>query len=248
MSGPSVKGLSFQSARVTYGRKTAVSLGAHSFPAGQVTALLGANGSGKSSLMRALIKAGPGEVEGLQIGADAARSLSRMERARRIAFLAQDRIGPGLATVRDVLALGRHPYGGADGSDRIEAVARRLALTGLMDARFGTLSGGQQARVLLGRALAVDAPVLLADEPTASLDPAFALKIMAELRAEAEAGRTVLVSCHDLPLARRYCDRALVLKNGEAVAHGPIREALSATVLSSAFGLRDGPRGFEVVT
>ena len=243
-----MSGLSFQSARVVYGRKTAVSLGPLAFPAGQVTALLGANGSGKSSLMRALIGAGPGEVEGLRIRNDAVSALSRMERARRIAFLAQDRIGPGLATVRDVLALGRHPYGGADGAGRIDIVAERLALSDLLDARFGTLSGGQQARVLLGRALVVDAPVLLADEPTASLDAAFALKIMAELREEAEAGRTVIVSCHDLPLARRYCDRALVMKNGEAVAHGPIREVLNARVLSEAFGLREGQEGFEVVT
>ncbi len=242
-----MSGLSFQSARVSYAGKTAVSLGAQEFPAGQLTALLGPNGSGKSSLMRGLIGAGPGSIEGLRIGNDPAANLSRMERARRIAFLSQDRIGPGLATVRDVLSLGRHPYGGADGAGRLHAIAERLDLAALMTARFGTLSGGQQARVLLGRALIVDAPVLLADEPTASLDAAFALKIMAELRAEARAGRTVIVSCHDLPLARRFCDRALVLKDGAARAHGPMDKVLSAAVLDDAFGLREGPEGFEVM-
>ena len=238
-------GLSFERASVRYRSREALALGAHVFPAGQITALLGANGSGKSSLLRALIGAPPGRVERLTLAGTPAAELSRKERARRLAFLSQDRTGPGLARVRDVLALGRHAHRGTDSDGRVDAVAERLALAPLLERRFGELSGGQQARVLLGRALCVDAPVLLADEPTASLDAAHALRIMAELRAEARSGRTVIVSLHDLALARRFADRALVLKGGRAIAEGPMPAVLDAAVLRESFGLRAGPDGYE---
>ena len=238
--------LSWQSLAVRYGAREAVSLGAGDWAQGSLIALLGPNGSGKTSLLKALAGAldgGSVDVDGLRIAGEDADGLGPAERARRIAYLSQTRTGPALAAVRDVVALGRFPHRDRDAGGRVEAVMARLDLGGMAERRFGTLSGGEQARVLLARALAVQAPILLADEPTAALDPYYALSIMDALRREADAGALVVVSLHDLSLAGRYADRVVVLQDGRAVADGSPGEALEAGLLERAFRVRRGPGG-----
>ena len=227
--------LRWDALRVRYGARTALDAGPVRLEPGQLVALLGPNGSGKSSLLKALIGAVPCEADGLELDGAAWSALPPAMRARKLAYLSQTRTGAPLATVADTLALGRFPFGGRDADGRVANVTRRLDLDALAQRRFGTLSGGEQARVLLGRALCVGAPVLLADEPTAALDPHYALTLLGALKAEARTGALVVASLHDLDLARRFADRALVLDAGRIVADGPPAEALGEAVLRDTF-------------
>lgn len=235
--------LSVNRVHLRYPSRGGVETGPLRFEAGQIIALLGPNGAGKSTLIKALIGAVGADVDGLTVSGQAV--IDPRLRAQSLAYLSQTRTGPALATVRDIIALGRFPFGSQDPEQRVEAVIDTLGLGPFANRPFGTLSGGEQARVLLGRALAVDAPVLLADEPTASLDPHYALRIMDTLRAEARRGRTVIVSLHDLALAERYCNQALILDGGRVVAQGSVRATLSDETLRDVFRVCRSPDGLH---
>jgi iron complex transport system ATP-binding protein len=112
-----------------------------------------------------------------------------------------------------------------------------LDVTGLADRPATDLSGGEQARVLMARAVAQDTPVLLADEPASGLDPAHQISMMAALRQLAGQGRTVLVSLHDLSLAARWCDRLVLMKHGLIAADGPPDEVMTNTTLRDVYGI-----------
>jgi iron complex transport system ATP-binding protein len=234
-------GLSVDHVRMRYASGGGIETGALRLEAGQIIALLGPNGAGKSSLIKALIGAIRSDIAGLRVNDQPLHD--PQTRARNLAYLSQDRTGPGLIPVRDIIALGRFPFGDQDPHGRVNSVIDSLGLSAFADRPFGTLSGGEQARVLLARALAVDAPVLLADEPTASLDPHYALRIMETLGAEARRGRTVIVSLHDLSLAERYCDQALIVDQGRIVAQGPVSDTLSDEVLRGVFRVARSPTG-----
>jgi iron complex transport system ATP-binding protein len=141
-----------------------------------------------------------------------------------------------------VVALGRLPRGaGADLSeaDR-QAVARAMEATGITrfaDRAVTTLSGGERARVALARVLATEAPVILADEPTASLDPRYQLTVMDILRRQAATGGAVVAVLHDLALAARLADRIALLDGGRIVEDGPPGKVLASPRLADAFGI-----------
>jgi iron complex transport system ATP-binding protein len=147
--------------------------------------------------------------------------------------------------VRELVALGRAPYRGRLGAlsaEDVAAIDTALVFahcSDLQDRRFDNLSGGEQARVLLARALAVGAGVLLADEPTASLDPYYQISIMQSLQDEAKSGKTVITSLHDLSLARQYCDRIWVMQDGKLVADNAPKKALSETILADVFRIKN---------
>jgi iron complex transport system ATP-binding protein len=211
---------------------------------GEAAVLIGPNGAGKSTLLRALCgleREASGEVwveDRPLSGADL------RERARRLAYLPQNgRIEWGL-TVREVVSLGRHPHHSGFGPLTArckEAVDRALEETDLLPLagrRASALSGGETARVLLARALAVEAPALLVDEPVAALDPHHQLLMMEILRARARQGGAVLMVLHDLALATRFADRIVVMHEGRILADGTPEEALSAPVLETAYAIR----------
>lgn len=233
--------LSVTRVQLNYPSGGGIETGPLSFEMGQIIALLGPNGAGKSTLIKALIGAVGANIDGLTLGGHAL-SDPRL-RAQNLAYLSQTRTGPALATVRDIISLGRFPFRGRDPEHRVDAVIDTLGLRPFANRPFGTLSGGEQARVLLGRALAVDAPVLFADEPTASLDPHYALRIMGTLRAEARRGRTVIVSLHDLSLAERFCDQALIVNAGRVVSQGPLSATLNDETLATVFNVARSPDG-----
>ena len=212
-----------------------------SLPAGHLVALVGPNGAGKTTLLRALAGLLPSRGE-ILVGGDALSSLSLRERARRFAYLPQGHVVHWPLPARDIVALGRIPHGASDPArlspKDAEAVARAMQLTDVTDlsARPVTeLSGGEKSRVALARVLAVEAPVMLADEPTASLDPRYQIDVMTNLRNAARRGMLVIVVTHDLGLAARFADTMLVLSQGHLVAQGVPAEALSEDIMREVF-------------
>jgi iron complex transport system ATP-binding protein len=163
--------------------------------------------------------------------------------ARRLSFLAQDGQAQWPLRAEALVALGRLPHRKTFqglGADDHAAIERALALADVAHLRertVGRVSGGERMRILLARALAVEAEILLADEPIAALDPAHQLQIMGLLRGIAHEGRGVVAVLHDLSLAARYCDRLVLLSRGRVLADGPPCEVLTDARLAEAYGI-----------
>jgi iron complex transport system ATP-binding protein len=197
----------------------------------QLVALVGPNGAGKTTLLRALAGLAP-STGTIEVGGGPLSSLSLRERAKRFGYLPQGHLVHWPLPARDVVALGRYPHGAADParlSPRDEqAVLRAMQATNVVEFAerpVTELSGGERSRVALARVLAVEAPVLLADEPTASLDPRYQIDVIA----------LVVVVTHDLGLAARFADTVLVLSNGRLVAQGKPAQALSEQIMADVF-------------
>jgi iron complex transport system ATP-binding protein len=210
-------------------------------PSGHLVALVGPNGAGKTTLLRALAGLLP-SAGAIHVGGDALSSLSLRERARRFAYLPQGHVMHWPLPARDIVALGRYPHGATDPArltpKDAEAVLRAMRAADVLEfgeRRVTELSGGERSRVALARVFAVEAPVILADEPTASLDPRHQIDIMKSLRAAADRGALVVVVTHDLSLAARFADHVLVLSQGRLVAQGAAAEALSEQVMADVF-------------
>jgi iron complex transport system ATP-binding protein len=212
-----------------------------SLASGHLVALVGPNGAGKTTLLRALAGLVPSDGT-IHVGGDALPSLSLRERARRFAYLPQGHIVHWPLPSRDIVALGRYPHGATDPARLTpgdsEAVLRAMQATDVMEfaaRRVTELSGGERSRVALARVLAVEAPVILADEPTSSLDPRHQIDVMKTLRTAADRGTLVIVVTHDLGLAARFADTMLVLSDGRLVSQGAPAEALSEEVMANVF-------------
>jgi iron complex transport system ATP-binding protein len=208
---------------------------------GHLVALVGPNGAGKTTLLRALAGLVPSDGV-IHVGGDALSSLRLSERARRFAYLPQGHIVHWPLPARDIVALGRYPHGATDPARLTlrdtEAVLRAMQATDVVEfsaRRVTELSGGERSRVALARVFAVEAPVILADEPTASLDPRHQIDVMKNLRSAADKGTLVIVVTHDLGLAARFADTILVLSEGRLVSQGAPREALSEQIMGEVF-------------
>lgn len=207
---------------------------------GEVVGLLGANGAGKSTLMRALAGLLPATGTVRLTGRDLA-SLALADRARALAFLPQARVLAWPVSVQTLVALGRHPWRGhatpAEDEAGCRSAMEAVDVLALGGRPVNQLSGGEQARVLLARALAQTTPVLIADEPCAGLDPAHQMTAMQALRRRAAEGAAVLVSLHDIGLAARWCDRVILMQDGNVAASGPPAETLTPDALRRVFGI-----------
>ena len=221
---------------VNYGARAALQPVSFELAGGELVALVGPNGAGKTSLLKALAGLLPHAGTVAWCGAPL-DSLAPRARARLIAYLPQ---APSLywpMTTRDLVGLGRLPHRafGAVPSDEDRAATawalEQTETTALAERGVDRLSSGVRARVLLARALAVRAPVLLVDEPIAALDPYHQLQVMAMLRAYAADGALVVAVLHDLSLVARFCARVLLLDGGAVVDDDTPERALNARAL-----------------
>ena len=205
--------------------------------AGECVGLIGPNGAGKSTLMRAALGLIPAE------GRSSLAALGPGARALRAAWLPQTREIAWPLSVEAVVTLGRTPHRrraaplSAADCRAVEAALRRMELIELRTRPATELSGGEQARVLIARVLAQETPLILADEPTAALDPAHQIATLELFRSLAEEGRAVLVSLHDLGLAARWCTRLVLLDRGRIVADGAPRAVLTPARLAAVYGV-----------
>ncbi|MFD1882270.1 ABC transporter ATP-binding protein [Paracoccus pacificus] len=199
---------------------------------GELIGLIGPNGAGKTTLMRAAL--------GL-IACNGSSDIAALPPARRAltaAWLPQSRDAVWPMTVEALVRLGRIPHRRPDADPaQVTAAMARMGIGDLRDRRVTELSGGEQARVLIARALAQDTPVLMADEPISGLDPAHQISAMQCFRDLAAEGRCVIVALHDLGLAARYCTRLVLMNAGRVVANGSPAAVLTPDLLAQVFGI-----------
>lgn len=227
---------------VRFGSFRAVGPCSFKLAAGRLTALLGPNGAGKTTLLRSLagIVAATGDVswDGRSLG-----TIGRRARARLLAYLPQANETYWPLTVRELVELGRLPhrrFGEALGpTDHavVEKVMHEAAVDEFADRRIDELSGGERMRAHLARVLAVDAPILLVDEPIANLDPAHQLTVMELLADYAASGRCVVAVMHDVTFAARFSDEVILLKSGKVVGRGEPESILNREMLESVYGV-----------
>jgi len=235
--------ISFENISASYAGARVVKNVSAQAKTGEFIALVGPNGSGKSTLIKAI--AGLIKHQGVTLLPDGSRA-----RAKNISYLAQNCTAPNLRTVKDVIALGRSPFLGpfsklsTEDNLAIKRAAKRCETLDLFDRQFGTLSGGEKMRVHLSRALATEAPVLLADEPITALDPYYQISVMNVLRQSADEGKTIITALHDLDFAKRFADRIWVMQHGQLVKNESAETALSPDILKTVF--RISPDGQSV--
>lgn len=201
---------------------------------GEFVGLIGPNGAGKTTLLRAALGLLP--TSGKSNIAD----MSLAERARHAAFIPQSREIAWPMPVEALVALGRIAHAAAARqTDRaaIESALNALDLNNLRHRPATELSGGEQTRALIARALAQEAPLLIADEPITSLDPAAQIRVMRLFSQLATKGGAVLASLHDLGLAARHCSRLVLLDKGQIVADGTAETVLTQDNLAQVFGI-----------
>ena len=236
--------LKIENLSVSYGARRvlqSVSLDLH---AGEVLALIGPNGAGKSTLVRAASGVIPVQAGKVGVNGDDLLALSAMRRARYMAVVPQATSLPPAFTAWETVLLGRTPYLNFLGqvSTKDEEIARqalqKVDAFDLAERRVGELSGGEQQRVLLARALAQSTPILLLDEPTVHLDLQHQVTLMEIVRSLAHNDNlAVLIALHDLNLAARYADRVALLVAGEIKAAGTPRQVLTPEIISMAYHL-----------
>lgn len=219
---------------------------------GEQWACLGPNGAGKTSLVRAALGlARPASGTARLDGEDTAR-LSPGQRARQIAYLPQVRPLAWPSRIQDIVALGRFSHGAAAGrlshadAEALDHALSACDLTHLSQRRADTLSGGELARVHCARAFAARAPLLVADEPTAALDPRHQFRILDLVRRFVSDGGGALVILHDVALAARYASRLIWMKDARILADGPPGETLTPERLEDIYGVRAQVRGDDV--
>jgi iron complex transport system ATP-binding protein len=234
--------LSVSDLRVSLGGKPVLNGLSFDITAGEFVGLIGPNGAGKSTLLRASLGLLRSEGRVTVAGRDT-MAMTANGRARQMAYLPQERDIAWPVSVEMLVSLGRAPYRpafaglGSTDAEVIERAMRRMEVEEFRNRAATELSGGEKARVLIARALAQDAPLLLADEPTAGLDPSHQIGLMHIFAKLASEGHGIVASMHELGLAARWCSRVILLNHGRIVADGPPRAVLTTERLRSVYGV-----------
>lgn len=206
-------------------------------PKNKLVGIMGANGAGKSSLLKSIAGIIPPQSGNITIDGNDLTNMNYAQRGDTIAYLAQDTHVHWQMNVSDVIALGlTRPLPKRQVQSKINELADCFSLQPLLKQPIQTLSGGERARVHLARCCIKDAPILLADEPIAPLDPYYQIDIMQHLK-ELSTNRTCAVVLHHLSLAYRYCDEIILLKAGNVIDSGATKSVLITDNLASAFAI-----------
>ena len=212
-----------------------VSLSAHD---GQLVGVIGPNGSGKSTLLKCIYRTLKPSGGAVYLDGQALDSYTYRQSAQKVAVVAQHYYYNFEFTVRDVVLMGRSPHKRAmerDNAEDYRIVADALRTVGMADFGeriFSTLSGGEQQRVILARALAQQTPCLILDEPTNHLDIKYQLQLMDLVRG---LDRTVIAAIHDLNIAALYCDWLYAVRDGRIVGSGTPRELLTSEFIREVY-------------
>ena len=211
--------------------------------AGECWCLLGRNGAGKTTLLHTLAGLRPAQAGDIRLNNSPLPTLSRKQVARRLAILFQDQPDSFPISVREKLLQGRHPYlhawqwEAAHDHAVVAGLLQRLELEALQARNVQTLSGGERQRVAIATLLAQQSAMLLLDEPTNHLDLSHSLTLLNMLAGECrDRHHSILMSLHDINLAARFCDHALLLMGDGEGLHGPVSEVLDSQVLEGLYG------------
>lgn len=232
-------------AEVRYGAIAALHADSLRADAGEFVAIVGPNGAGKSTLLSVMAGLRRDFTGACRLAGRDVREWPRREMSRKVAFVPQSVDLHFPFTGLEVALMGRAPCTDRlfESEEDVAAAHRALSLTHASDfaARdFRTLSGGEKQRVVLAAALAQEAVALLLDEPTAHLDPKHQVAVFELLASRARAGALAIIATHDLRLARRYCDRVVVLDRGRVAAAGSANEALHPEIFARVFEVDPG--------
>ena len=210
---------------------------------GQITGIVGPNGAGKTTLLKILAGLIKPDTGTIKLDDKLLTDLTHSQRALTIAYLEQHSFVHWPLSVRQLIELGRYPHrhnpNNSPALDHqvVESVIEQVGIHALTERQFNTLSGGERARIIIARALAVQADYLLVDEPIASLDLNYQLEVMNILVKQTKRKTAVCVILHDLNLAAAYCDRIYLLDQGRLVSHGSAEEVLTQATVKSVFGI-----------
>lgn len=227
-----------------YGEKTILKDVSFSIQKGEIFGIIGPNGSGKSTLLKQLSGVERFTTGQIHFANQPIKGYSRKEIARLIAVLQQEALPMVGFTVREVVEMGRFPFQSWLGEDQvnveklIDQILEDMNLTGLRDRKLEQLSGGERQRVALAKTMAQSPTLLMLDEPTTYLDIGYQIQLMDQIFKWQQAEKmTVVAVLHDLNLAALYCDRLLLLNEGEIVAIGTPWEIITADLIEEVYGV-----------
>jgi len=222
-----------------YGQKKVLNDISFSVSEGEFVGVLGPNGSGKTTLLRALINTVPLSKGRILLSGKNIGLMNRKEIAKNISYVPQISEPPAGFTVEEIISMGRMPHVDAFSTykqadfDAVKEAMIQARLLELKDRDVSELSGGEYQRVIIARSLAQGSKILLLDEPTAHLDIKYQIEIMELLKGL--KNKTVIAVFHDIGLARKYCTRTILLKNGSLAGDGPAETALTPQTISNIF-------------
>ncbi len=234
-------GIDVQNVSFSYRQNEVLKNLTFSVPRGRVVGVLGANGAGKSTLFKLIIGVLPLKRGEIKINGLSVKTLSSRERAKQMAYIPQTQRGTFQFTVEEMVLMGTTAsfsmFAQPGKRERIKAVEamKLLQIESFANRLYDQLSGGEQQLVLIARAVAQDAPILIMDEPTASLDYGNQIRVLEEIRQLANCGYLVLISTHNPQHIFLYADNVLLIEGGSAIAFGKPQEVLSESLLSHVY-------------
>ena len=205
-------------------------------PQGKLIGIMGANGAGKSTLLKSIAGILPLTSGEIWLGNCKLSDMTAKQKSERLAYFAQNTQIHWDLSVYDVIVLGL-TIPTKDEAEKVRSVSEQFSISHLLEKPFQQLSGGEKARVQLARCCIKQAPLLLADEPIASLDPYYQIDMMEQLKSLTPQ-RTCIVAIHHLDLAYRFCDEIILLDKGKILASGETQAVLNVENLAMAFGVR----------
>ena len=206
-------------------------------PQGKLVGIMGANGAGKSTLLKSIAGILPISSGDIWLGEHKLSAMTATQKSQQLAYLAQNTEIHWDLSVYDVIALGLpNPLNRAKEQEKVRSISETFSVSHLLEKSFRQLSGGEKARVQLARCCIKNAPLLLADEPIAALDPFYQIDMMEQLKSLTPS-HTCVVAIHHLSLAYKFCDEVILLNQGQIIANGETTQVLTAENLANAFSI-----------